>query len=97
MPTCETKTIEKLSFNLEIKSIHEDDEENFQFVGHASTFDNVDLGDDIVERGAFVDSLRKRTPKLVWQHDTRMPLGIFTEIFEDEVGLFVKAKMPWGS
>ena len=83
----------QLTVPLEIKSI-DDDKDFFQFEGHASTFGNVDLGDDVIERGAFTESLKKRMPKLLWQHDMREPLGIFIEAFEDAKGLFVRGKMP---
>lgn len=83
-----------LNVKFELKGINEDDTDHFIFEGYASTFDNVDRGDDIVVRGAFVDSLKEMMPKLLWQHDHAEPIGIFTEAFEDEKGLFVRGKMP---
>lgn len=83
-----------LDFKFEIKNIIEDDPDNFVFIGYASTFGNVDRGDDTILRGAFTESLTEMTPKLLWQHDHSEPLGIFTEIFEDDIGLYVKGKMP---
>ena len=81
--------LEHLNIPLQIKSCGEDkqDEQFFTFAGYASTFGNVDLGNDIVEKGAFVESLRNRIPKLLFQHDMREPIGIFTEVFEDNIGL----------
>ncbi len=82
-----------LTVPFEMKQTQED-EDYFFFEGYASTFGNVDLGDDIVERGAFSKTLSERTPKLLWQHQMNEPVGVFTEAFEDEKGLFVRGKMP---
>jgi len=78
----------------EIKLLHDDDEEFFFFQGYASTFGNLDLGDDVVMPGAFIKSLSERQPKLLWQHDHSEPIGIFQEVKEDNIGLFVDAKLP---
>lgn len=80
-------------YKFEQKSFHEDDE-FFFFNGHLSTFFDVDRGDDVVERGAFAESLKEHTPPLLWSHKTHEPLGIFPIIKEDEIGLFVEGKMP---
>lgn len=82
-----------LNVPFEMKANRED-EEYFYFEGYASTFGNVDLGNDVIERGAFIKSLKARNPKLLWQHKMDMPLGVFEEVFEDDKGLFVKGKMP---
>lgn len=67
----------------------------FTFEGYASTFGNVDFDGDVIEKGAFEASLLKRTPKLLLLHNSRdLPLGILTEVREDDTGLFVKAEMP---
>ena len=97
-PAQENKNIDAmekkyLNVPFEIKRLHED-EEFFFFEGYASTFGNVDLGNDMVEFGAFTKTLHERMPKLLWQHDSDEPLGIFEEIFEDQKGLFVRGKMP---
>jgi HK97 family phage prohead protease len=69
-------------------------EKYFQFEGYLSTFGNIDLVDDVCVQGCFADSLKERTPKLLFQHNWDEPVGIFTEIYEDEKGLYVKGKMP---
>lgn len=82
----------------EIKSFETEDKATgkkyFEFQGYLSTFGNVDLGQDVCVRGCFEKSLKERKPKLLYQHDWDEPVGIFTEIYEDEKGLFVKGKMP---
>jgi hypothetical protein len=62
--------------------------------GYASLFGVKDLSDDIVVPGAFDGSLRRRGAeglRLLYQHDTEEPIGIFAEAFEDAVGLFIRA------
>jgi uncharacterized protein len=64
------------------------------FEGYASTWD-LDLGNDIIEKGAFQVSIKDRFPKgrikVLWQHSD--PIGIPVHIEEDSKGLFVKAKI----
>lgn len=81
-----------------VKQMDEDDD-FYTFEGYGSTFDNVDLGDDRVMRGAFKDSIREcmesgKMPPVLWQHDMHMPLGKYIEMREDERGLYVKGRMP---
>jgi len=83
-----------LEVPFEIKSMHDEDEKFFVFEGLASTFGNVDLGDDVVVKGAFEKSLKERTPVILWQHNTSEPIGMPTEIFETNEGLFLNARMP---
>lgn len=88
---------EVLTVPFELKSISEekqDNEEFFIFEGHGSTFGNVDLVDDIVAPGAFSESIRKNTPVILWQHDRFEPIGMPVEIREDNIGLFLKVRMP---
>jgi HK97 family phage prohead protease len=58
------------------------------FKGYASIFGNVDLGGDIVERGAFKEIVRGKNGmvKILNQHNTRDPIGI-AEVKQDDVGL----------
>ena len=86
---------EKKFMNLpfEIKEFRKDDK-YFYFEGYLSTFDNVDRGGDIIQKGAFIESLKEHDPSLFWAHDSSEPLGIFEKVFEDEIGLYVHGKMP---
>lgn len=63
------------------------------FEGYASVFGVVDLGDDVVQRGAFSKSLETRRAKLLWQHDVHSPIGVWDEVKEDERGLFVRGRL----
>lgn len=78
----------------EIKELKEDDN-NYIVEGMASVYGNVDLGDDIVEVGAFTQDLAKKgnTRTILWQHFSNEPIGI-GEFKEQDNGLFVKIKMP---
>lgn len=78
----------------EIKQVNED-EDNYIVEGMASVYGNIDLGDDIVESGAFAEDLMKRGNErpILWQHDSRQPIGV-GEFKETSNGLYVKICMP---
>lgn len=66
--------------------------------GHGSVFGNVDLGGDIVMPGAFQRSLAKHradgtVPQMFWMHQMDRVPGKWTEIQEDERGLYVKGTL----
>lgn len=66
-------------------------------VGYASTFGNVDLGGDVVERGAFTDavaSIRAQGIPLLADHVpmTAAVLGTIYDASEDERGLVIRAR-----
>ncbi len=80
--------------NLEVRSVSEDaDRKVGTFEGYGSVFGVEDSYGDIVERGAFSDSLSKFKPKLLWQHDMRSPVGIYPEMYEDARGLYLKGEL----
>jgi len=87
------KTKELLSFNAEFKTI---DDATGTFEGYGSIFGNADSYNDVVVSGAFTQSLKKRNPALLWQHDTWKPIGKYTEVKEDSKGLYVKGKLSLG-
>lgn len=69
------------------------------FSGYASLFGRVDLGRDVVERGAFAASLRKRGAagiRMLFQHDPNQPIGYWTDIREDRHGLLVRGRLATG-
>lgn len=100
----DTKSVEDYSTQtvpFEFKAINSDDEEEKgMFEGYGSIFGNKDLGNDVVEAGAFSKSLRKRKPnqvKLLWQHKQDQPIGVFEKITEDGDGLQVKGRLALGT
>lgn len=88
-----------LDVPFEIKAIEEDEDGNHVFEGYASTFGNVDWHNDIMVQGCFQKSIQQFNMGLVtipvlWQHDYRIPLGIYVKMTEDSKGLFVRGIMP---
>lgn len=66
------------------------------FEGYASTFNNIDSGFDVVMPGAFTKSLDERPAskiKMLWQHDSTQPIGVWKTAIQDSRGLFVKGKI----
>ena len=77
---------ENKTLPFEIKSIDSSDD-FFTFKGYASTFGNVDLGNDIIEKGAFQETLAKNAGlPILWQHSMQEPIGKSTTLYEDEKG-----------
>lgn len=72
----------------------EADAEFVVFEGLASTFGNVDLGDDIVVKGAFKQTLIDRRPRLLLQHRGDHVIGTIDEARETDEGLLIKGRMP---
>jgi HK97 family phage prohead protease len=71
-------------------------DEQGSFSGYASLFGRVDLSRDIVERGAFSNSLKTRGAtgiRMLFQHDPAEPVGVWTELREDARGLFVRGRL----
>jgi hypothetical protein len=75
-----------LNVSAEYKALGDD--KTGVFSGYASIFGNVDLGGDIVERGAFKEIVANAEGKVttLWQHDSRQPIGVAT-VMEDMKGL----------
>jgi len=74
----------------------EDDDAKGMFSGYASVFGNKDLGNDVVVNGAFAKSVRAkgaRKIKMLFQHDTKEPIGVYTKIKEDANGLYVEGQL----
>lgn len=89
---------ESIEIKSSIKAYHDEDEDKDYgtFEGYGSVFGNKDLGNDVIERGAFLKSLKRRKPqnvKLLYQHKSDMPIGVFDEIREDDHGLVVKGRL----
>jgi uncharacterized protein len=77
---------------LDVKSVGADG----CFEGYASKWDERDLGDDIVVKGAFLDAIKARGVrgiKMLYEHDPRQPIGVWEEIKEDAIGLWVKGRL----
>ncbi|KIT17286.1 HK97 family phage prohead protease [Jannaschia aquimarina] len=73
-------------------------EDGCVIAGYASWFGVEDTGRDIVEPGAYCDSLARlsaegRRVKMLWQHDPAQVIGVWDEVREDARGLFVKGRL----
>jgi Escherichia/Staphylococcus phage prohead protease len=69
------------------------------FTGYAALFGKPDLGNDIVMPGAFAAGLRRRGARrvrMLFQHDPGLPIGVWTHIAEDAVGLRVTGRLTTG-
>lgn len=87
-------TKQRLDIPLKIKSVTETGE----FEGYGSVFGVKDSYSDIVVPGAFQASLNEwrekgSLPAMLWQHQISEPVGVYTEMREDDTGLYVKGRL----
>lgn len=84
--------MEKKKFCFEVKA--GDLQEDGSFVGLASTYGNIDQGDDVVDRGAFTKTLKERGAEvpLLWSHDSKQPVGLGT-LEDSPKGLVISGKL----
>lgn len=87
-------TKKRLDLELTIKSVSDSGE----FEGYGSVFGTEDSYGDVVVKGAFEKSLAQwrekgRMPAMLWQHNTNEPIGVYTEMREDDIGLYFKGKL----
>lgn len=79
-----------LSLPTEFKEVGE----SGTFSGYAAIFGNVDLGGDVIERGAFKEIVKNRAGyvRVLWQHNQRDPIGLAT-VEQDDKGLRFEGKL----
>ena len=82
------------SFALQIKAAGDDG----TVEGYGSVFGVRDNYDDVIAKGAFIQSLKDHKaagtmPAMLWQHDADKPIGVWTEMVEDDKGLRIKGKL----
>lgn len=66
------------------------------FEGYAAVFGNVDSDGDIIEPGAFAKFLAgdpSRVKILALHNDKVLPIGVPVELYEDDIGLYLKAQL----
>ena len=66
------------------------------FSGYAAATGNVDLGNDIIMKGAFSDWLKTADAsrvRVLWNHDWDRPIGKNMAMTEDEKGLLVDGEL----
>ena len=67
-----------------------------EFEGYASLFGVVDGGGDTMAPGAFAASLRRRGAgevRMLYQHFSHAPIGVWEDIHEDGRGLYVRGRL----
>lgn len=95
MPTGYMPMVEKqLYVPFETKSL----DDGGSFSGYASVFGVQDSDGDVIVKGAFANTLQRaresgRMPKMLWQHNPSQIIGKFTEMSEDDRGLYVKGSL----
>lgn len=72
--------------------------EGTRISGYASLFGVVDQGGDMEQPGAYAASLARmgaegRQVKMLWQHDPAQPIGVWDEVKEDALGLWVSGRL----
>lgn len=82
------------SFALQIKAAGDDG----TVEGYGSVFGVRDNYDDVIAKGAFINSLKEHKaagtmPAMLWQHDADKPIGVWTDMVEDEKGLRIKGQL----
>ena len=78
-----------LDIPFKIKAVSEDG----LFSGYGSVFGVVDSYQEVVAAGAFKESLDSRMPALLWQHRSGEPIGVYTTVKEDNIGLYLEGKL----
>ena len=78
-----------LDIPFQIKAVSDDG----LFSGYGSVFNVVDSYKEVVSPGAFAESLQGRMPSLLWQHRSGEPVGVYTAVREDNIGLHVEGKL----
>jgi HK97 family phage prohead protease len=68
-------------------------EEAGTFTGYASVWNEPDSYGDTIKRGAYAKTIKRMKPALLWAHDSRQPIGVWTDLVEDERGLKVSGKL----
>lgn len=84
-------SIEIKTFSLKVNDV--DSKGNIR--GYASTFGNVDLGFDIVDKGAFKKSIKENNGKfpILADHNPSKQIGWNLRAEEDEFGLYVEGQI----
>jgi len=97
--------IERASFGLRELKLAPSESNDMTFEGYGAVFGNVDSYGDVIQPGAFAESLAAAAksqvwPARLWQHggwgmgaEDMTPIGIWTSLAEDGVGLKVSGKL----
>lgn len=96
--------IERASFGLREIKLASSDTQDMTFSGYGAVFGNIDSYGDVIQPGAFADTLAAAQksgtwPAMLLQHggygfsaEDMTPIGIWTSLSEDGIGLKVEGK-----
>lgn len=86
--------IEYKTFELKLDKVEENQSEGV-VKGYASTFGNVDLGLDVVDKGAFKKTIKESGGKfpILADHNPYEQIGVNVVAVEDETGLYVEGAL----
>jgi HK97 family phage prohead protease len=86
-----SKAIQYKSFSLKLDDV----DSQGTIRGYASTFGNVDLGMDVVDKGAFKKSIRESSGlwPILADHNPSKQIGWNMRAEEDEKGLYIEGKL----
>ena len=76
-------------FSFEVKEMTDEG----KFSGYGAVFDNVDDWDDVILRGSFIKSISEKKPVMLWQHNSAEPIGVYENIREDDIGLWIEGRL----
>lgn len=97
--------MDRFNCRMEVKFAANDGAATGTFSGYGAVFGNVDSYGDVIQKGAFKDSLKEwkaadRSPPMLLQHggfwgsvDDEVPIGRWTSMEEDDVGLKVEGEL----
>lgn len=96
--------IKSASAKLKIQDVEFDikaSNDGYSIEGYGSVFGTVDSYREVVERGAFLESIaaRKKSGRklpMLWQHRTAEPIGVWDDMAEDPKGLFMRGTILKG-
>jgi len=85
----------KHAFNFEIKEIDTSGDGEGKFSGYASVFNNVDQHGDVVVKGAFAETIKKKNGNvpILSGHNVSEEIGMTTHLEEDDYGLYVEGRL----
>lgn len=96
--------LEHFACGLELK-FADDSAQTMSFAGYGAVFGNVDSYGDVIQKGAFRETLRDAKKTKIWpamlsQHggwgmdsESMTPIGIWTDMEEDDVGLRLEGQL----
>ena len=81
--------LSRKSFPISVKEISNEG----YFSGYGSVFDVLDDWNDVIVRGAFTETLEAKKPVMLWQHNSAEPIGVYEQMREDDIGLWLEGRL----